>query len=168
MSDFNSGYDGIRKLIENGIDSGDTKSSRIGVIDGCGYRGIRGADSADTLLMHVADQIMDIHGLNQLSGETWRLARAIIRGMIAHFNATESAEISVAMNGVEDFFVVTVPACAIEEEIVEEIEAQNRRVGGQDATVAFSSRNAVRVYRKGIEIEGLRSDEGSDLLDDAA
>jgi len=117
---FNTRYDAMRRLIEAGIDASRVISPKIGVIDGCGYRGIVTAESADTLLMHAADAIIDNHsvndglfdehddglivelvtqhhrirGLDRLGGETWRLVRAIIRGMIAAFNGEQRRELA--------------------------------------------------------------------------
>ena len=120
MIEANVGYNKARKLIESGIDASRVISPEIGVIDGGGYRGIVTSDSADTLLMHAADAIIDNHfvngelfdehdpdliielctqhnrdpGLDGLSDDTWRLVRAIIRGMIVAYNGERRRELA--------------------------------------------------------------------------
>lgn len=109
---LSSSYDNVRELIEEGIGSYDIKSTKIGVIDGCGYCGIVTASSADNLLMHAADCIIDNHevnggiyaasdvdlvieqatehnklpGLNRVSEKTWELVKSIIRSMIISYS----------------------------------------------------------------------------------
>lgn len=49
----------------------------------------------------------------------------------------ENATVSVAINGVEDFIQLTVPADADEDAIREAIEAESRKIGGSDAEPVF-------------------------------
>lgn len=120
MLEANISYYKARNLIESGIDASRVISPEIGVIDGGGYRGIVTSDSADRLLMDAALEIIDNHwangelfderddglivelvtqhhripGLDGLSDETWRLVRAIIRGMISVFNEMRRSELA--------------------------------------------------------------------------
>lgn len=108
---FNNSYRALRKLIESGIDASGVVSPEIDVIDLCGYRGVTD-DSADTVLMHAADSIIEnwfyhdglfdenepdrvielvtehqhISGLDRISDETWKLVEAIVSGMVSAFN----------------------------------------------------------------------------------
>lgn len=72
---------------------------------------------------------------------------------------SSNATISVAVNGVEDFFVLEVPADADEDGIAEAIEAESKSIGGSDSKPVFSGWNSVRVSRNGVEIGELHQDE---------
>jgi hypothetical protein len=62
---------------------------------------------------------------------------------------TANATINVTMNGVDEFFVLTVAADADEDTIIAAIEAENLEIGGSDASEAFDLTHDVRVYRNG-------------------
>ena len=82
-----------------------------------------------------------------------------------------NATVSVAVNGCDDFFVLTVPADADNAAIVEVIEAESLRIGlDPEESVIFRDINAVRVYRNGVEITELAQQATArrerDVLDD--
>jgi len=78
----------------------------------------------------------------------------------------DNATVSVAVNGVEDFFVINVPADADEDVIREAIEVENRKVGGSDAEPVFVEADSnvrefvgkdVIVTKNGFEVSELRA-----------
>jgi hypothetical protein len=83
---------------------------------------------------------------------------AEIRGHLRAWLA-DSVEISVAVNGVPDFFGFTLPAKVDEEFIRGIIEAENIRIGGPDCNAIYDGHNGVSVDRDGEEMTSLRQEE---------
>jgi hypothetical protein len=71
----------------------------------------------------------------------------------------EISEISVAVNGTPEFFVLTVPAKADAYFIREVIEVENFRIGGSDCGEIYDGHNGVRVFRDDEEVLELRQEE---------
>jgi hypothetical protein len=78
----------------------------------------------------------------------------------------DNATVCVAVNGVDDFVVINVPADADENAIREAIEVENRKIGGSDAEPVFIEADgeilqfvgkAVVVTRNGFEVSELRA-----------
>jgi hypothetical protein len=78
----------------------------------------------------------------------------------------ENATVSVAINGVDNFFVINVPADADEDAIREAIEVENRKIGGSGAEPVFVEADGevlqfigkdVVVTKNGFEVSELRA-----------
>jgi uncharacterized protein YfdQ (DUF2303 family) len=98
---------------------------------------------------------------NYLDVDTANEVREQLKSWLA-----DNATVSVAVNGVEDFFVINVPANADEDAIREAIETENKAVGGSDAEPVFVEADSnvrqfvgkdVIVTKNGFEITDLRA-----------
>lgn len=98
---------------------------------------------------------------NYLDVDTATEAREQLNAWLA-----ENATVSVAVNGVDDFFVINVPADADEDAIREAIETENKAVGGSDAEPVFVEADSnvrqfvgkdIVVTKNGFEVTELRA-----------
>lgn len=98
---------------------------------------------------------------NYLDADTANEVRVQLNTWLA-----QNATVSVAINGVEDFIQLTVPADADEDAIREAIEVENKAIGGSDAEPVFVEAESeilqfvgkdVDVTKNGFEIIELRA-----------